>query len=89
VRGYFPKLATALGTRATVVEVDPPGIGASADRRPLRLAAHALGLSQAVRRTGDDPVVVVGHSLGGLVALRLAVDDPGLVAGLRCWTRPR
>jgi pimeloyl-ACP methyl ester carboxylesterase len=87
VHGYFPQLATSLGTRATVIEVDPPGIGASSDRRPLRLAGYALagyalGLSQAVRRTGDDPAVVVGHSLGGLVALRLAVDDPGLVAGL-------
>jgi pimeloyl-ACP methyl ester carboxylesterase len=71
-----------LGPRATVVEVDSPGIGASSGRRPLRLAAQARGLSQAVHRTGDDPAVVVGHSLGGLVTLRLAVDDPSLVAGL-------
>jgi pimeloyl-ACP methyl ester carboxylesterase len=82
VHGYFPQLATPFGTQAMVIEVDPPGIGASSDRRPLRLAAYARGLSQAVRRTGDDPAVVVGHSLGGLVALRLAVDEPGLVAGL-------
>jgi hypothetical protein len=27
VHGYFPQLATSLGTRATVVQVDPPGIG--------------------------------------------------------------
>jgi pimeloyl-ACP methyl ester carboxylesterase len=82
VHGYFPQLATSLGTRARVIEADPPGIGASSDRRPLRLSGYAAGLAQAIRHTGGVPAVVVGHSLGGLIALRLAVDEPGLVAGL-------
>jgi pimeloyl-ACP methyl ester carboxylesterase len=82
VHGYFPELATSLGSRARVLEADPPGIGAASDRRPLRLDDYACWLSQALRRDGDGPAVVVGHSLGGLVALRLAVAEPGLVAGL-------
>jgi pimeloyl-ACP methyl ester carboxylesterase len=45
VHGYFPQLATARGRGATVIGVDPPGIGAASDRRPLRLAAYAPGLS--------------------------------------------
>jgi pimeloyl-ACP methyl ester carboxylesterase len=65
-----------------VIEVDPPGIGTTSDRRPLRLSDYARGLAHALRREGEDPVVVVGHSLGGLVALRLATDESSLVAGL-------
>jgi pimeloyl-ACP methyl ester carboxylesterase len=82
VHGYFPQLRTSLGTRASVIEVDPPGIGRGNDRRPLRLPVYAGELAQAVRSRGDGPLVVAGHSLGGLVALRLAVDEPDLVAGL-------
>jgi pimeloyl-ACP methyl ester carboxylesterase len=81
VHGYFPGLAGALATRATVMECDPPGIGSTSDGGPLRLLAYAAGLAQAVRQ-GGGRVGVVGHSLGGLVALRLAVDEPDLVAAL-------
>jgi pimeloyl-ACP methyl ester carboxylesterase len=79
---YFPQLAALLGTRAQIIDADPPGIGAASDRQPLRLPCYAHWLAQALRGTGDAPAVVVGHSLGGLIALRLAVDEPGLVAGL-------
>ena len=82
VHGYFPDLADALATRVTLLESDPPGIGATSDRGPLRLADYAAGLARTVREGGDDPVAVVGHSLGGLVALRLAIDQPDLVAAL-------
>lgn len=82
VHGYFPDLSTALANRATIIGCDPPGIGTTSDRRPLRLSAHAGALAQTVERGGNDPVVVVAHSLGALVALRLAVDEADLVAAL-------
>jgi pimeloyl-ACP methyl ester carboxylesterase len=82
VHGYFPDLADALATRATLIESDPPGIGGGSDRRPLRLADYAAGLAREVREGGSDSVGVIGHSLGGLVALRLAVDETDLVAAL-------
>jgi len=82
VHGYFPQLEPSLAGRATVIEADPPGVGESADGRPLRLPQYAQALAKAVRERGDGEVVVVGHSLGGLIALQLAVDEPGLVRGL-------
>ena len=82
MHGYFPDLADALATRATLIESDPPGIGGTSDRRPLRLADYAAWLARAVREGGSDSAAVIGHSLGGLVALRLAVDEPDLVAAL-------
>lgn len=82
VHRYFPELKASLGSRAAVIEVDPPGIGTTSDGRPLRVSEYADGLAEAVRRDGDGPVIVVAHSLGGLVALRLAIDEPDLVAGL-------
>jgi pimeloyl-ACP methyl ester carboxylesterase len=82
VRGYFPDLADALATSATLIESDPPGIGGASDRRPLRLADYAAWLAWSVREGGSDSVGVIGHSLGGLVALRLAVDEPDLLAAL-------
>jgi pimeloyl-ACP methyl ester carboxylesterase len=88
VHRYYPQLATALETRATVVQVDPPGIDESADRRPLRLAAHAHALSQAVRRTGDDPTVVVGRSLGGWSRCGWRSTIPAWSPACCCWTRP-
>jgi hypothetical protein len=70
-RGYFPQLATSLGSQATVIQVDPPGIGTASDRRPLRLATHARALSQTVRGAGHDPaVVVLGSSTVTLPASR-------------------
>ena len=82
VHGYFPDLAAALATHVTLIESDPPGIGGTSDRRPLRLADYAARLAGTVREGGSDSVGVIGHSLGGLVALRLAVDEPDLVAAL-------
>lgn len=82
VHGYFPGLASALASHATVIESDPPGIGNTSDRSPLRLSVYAASMAKAVRQEGNDPVAVIGHSLGGLVALRLAVDSPDLVAAL-------
>ena len=80
--GYFPGLGRSVGARAELMEVDPPGIGAERDRRPLRLSEYAGELALAARSRGSGRLVVVGHSLGGLIALRLAVDEPELVAGL-------
>jgi pimeloyl-ACP methyl ester carboxylesterase len=82
VHGYFPKLDTALQARATVIQIDVPGIGPASDRRPLRLPDYARGLAHAVRGQAGGPLIIVGHSLGGLVALRLALDEPGLAAGM-------
>jgi pimeloyl-ACP methyl ester carboxylesterase len=79
---YFPELKTSLRNHATVIEFDPPGIGTSSDRRPLRISEYADALAGAVRGDGEGPVIVVAHSLGGLVALRLAIDQPDLVAGM-------
>jgi pimeloyl-ACP methyl ester carboxylesterase len=81
VHGYFP-LASSLEPDLAVIEVDPPGIGETADGSPLRLAGYAQASADGVRQGGTDPVLAVGHSLGGLIALRLAVDHPELVAGL-------
>jgi pimeloyl-ACP methyl ester carboxylesterase len=78
----FPPPGRLLGTQATVIQVDPPGIGAASDRRPLRLATHARALSQAVRRTDDNPTWWWGTASRGWVALRLVVDNRGLVARL-------
>jgi pimeloyl-ACP methyl ester carboxylesterase len=82
VHGTFPGLADALGPRARLIAVDPPGLDVGQGLRWLRLGDHARWLTRAVRRDGGGPVVVVGHSLGGLVALRLALDAPDVVAGL-------
>jgi pimeloyl-ACP methyl ester carboxylesterase len=82
VRGYFPGLASALATCATVIASDPPGIGTLSECSPLRLSAFAARLARALRKGGHDRVGVIGHSLGGLVALRLAIDEPDLVAAL-------
>jgi pimeloyl-ACP methyl ester carboxylesterase len=82
IHGYFPDLADALATRATVIEFDPPGIGALSDGSALRLSDYAAALAQFVREGGDDHMGVIGHSVGGLVALRLAIDAPDLVAAL-------
>ena len=82
VDGYFPDLASALASHATVLESDPPGIGKTSDGSPLRLSDYAASMANRIRQGGPDPVALVGHSLGGLVALRLAIDSPDLVAGL-------
>jgi pimeloyl-ACP methyl ester carboxylesterase len=82
VNDYFPQLATLLETRATVIEVDPPGLDIASGRRWLRLSDHARWLAETVGLNRGEPVVVVAHSLGGLVALRLALDEPDAVAGL-------
>jgi len=76
VHWYFRQLATSPGPQATVIQVDPPGIGAASDRRPLRLATHAHALSQTVRGTGHDPaVVVLGSSTVTLPASRAELQD--------------
>ena len=80
--GYFPDLAQSLGPDVRVLEIDPPQLDLTTGHRWLTLPDHARWLTQAVRRDGAGPVVVVGHSLGALVALRLALDEPELVAGL-------
>ena len=74
VHGYFPDLAAALATHATLIESDPPGIGGTSDRVALR-ARH----SRLTARTRDSQ-----HFWLGTAGAALARDGLTSPLPLRC-----
>ncbi|WP_082812744.1 alpha/beta fold hydrolase [Cellulomonas timonensis] len=69
----------------TVLGVDLPGLGGSADvdlPTPPALEAAADAVALALAERGIDRAVVAGLSMGGYVALALLERHPALVAGL-------
>ena len=79
-------LATALTQRGTLLAVDAPGHGDSAQfaEANLEVAASLLAdvIATSQTATGTVPMDVVGYSMGGRMSLQLAVDHPELVRRL-------
>ncbi|TLM69762.1 MAG: alpha/beta hydrolase [Actinobacteria bacterium] len=77
-------LANALRDEYTVVSVDLPGFGASAQpAETWGSADYARCIAVLLRELGHERVLaVVGHSFGGKVALHLALQEPGAVGSL-------
>jgi pimeloyl-ACP methyl ester carboxylesterase len=79
-------VVAALDPGFTVARIDLPGFGLS-ERIPIEGARHtvasmAVDVSDVIKETFDQPVVIAGVGLGGEVGAEIAVIEPGLVAGL-------
>jgi pimeloyl-ACP methyl ester carboxylesterase len=85
-------VAARLPAGRTVMSVDPPGLGRSADGEAIgaalgrgsapSLETSADAVAATVRAAGLGPVVVAGLSMGGYVAMALLERHPELIAGL-------
>jgi poly(3-hydroxyoctanoate) depolymerase len=66
-----------------IIMVDSPGAGrSSVPSMPMRMAAIAECIAEAVQQLGASRVDVLGYSLGGMVAQELARHHPRLVRRL-------
>jgi pimeloyl-ACP methyl ester carboxylesterase len=77
-------LADRLAQSHRVILVDRPGHGWSSRARfpDSTPEPQARMISQALRKLGVPPSIVVAHSWSGALALRIALDHPDRVAGL-------
>ena len=74
----FAGLAGLLEKKYTVVSLDFPGCGGTAEPSgPWGMDEYARFAAEFVASFGADQVILLGHSHGGRVAIRLATD-PGL-----------
>jgi pimeloyl-ACP methyl ester carboxylesterase len=82
----WDQVVAALGSDATVVRIDLPGLGFS-QRIPNEDSRHTVAsmaqlVASIVEPRFREPVVFGGVGLGGEVAAEIAVSSPDLVAGL-------
>jgi pimeloyl-ACP methyl ester carboxylesterase len=77
-------LAERLSQTHRVILVDRPGHGWStrANYSDSTPQPQARMISEALRKLGVPPAIVVAHSWSGALALRIALDHPDRVAGL-------
>ena len=77
-------LAERLSQTHRVILVDRPGHGWStrANYSDSTPQPQARMISEALRKLGAPPAIVVAHSWSGALALRIALDHPDRVAGL-------
>ena len=76
----FAPLMKTLSGRASILTLDFPGHGESADPpEPWDVACYADMLSELLQRLDIHEVDVVAHSFGARVAIRLATAEPGLI----------
>lgn len=69
----FRPLVGAIGQRARVVAIDPPGHGFNTGTKSLeRIEAMVEAYDAVLAQSIDGPYYFLGHSLGGLVAWMLA-----------------
>ena len=74
--------ATLAAAGHTVLAIDFPGFGLSADIEPYDLAGMAAALQATLGAAALGPAVLVGHSMGGMVAQELAARAPQTVTAL-------